>query len=47
MDSDVSNLAVYVVKFDVLHWPDIPEFITRSVELWNRWIRLACYYNRV
>jgi len=22
------------------HWPDILEFITRSAEFWNRWIRL-------
>ena len=29
------------------HWPDTREFITRTVELWNRWIRLLCYYNRV
>jgi len=27
------------------HWPETREFITRSVELWNRWIRLSCYYN--
>jgi len=26
------------------HWPDNREFITRTVELWNRWIRLSCYY---
>jgi len=29
------------------HWTDTHEFITRTVELWNRWIRLSCYYNRV
>ena len=29
------------------HWPDTRELITRTVELWNRWIRLSCYYNRV
>jgi len=29
------------------HWPDTHEFITQTVELWNRWIRLSCYYNRV
>jgi len=23
------------------------DFVTRTVELWNRWIRLSCYYNRV
>ena len=27
--------------------PDTREFITRTVGLWNRWIRLSCYYNRV
>jgi len=27
------------------HWPDSREFITRTVELWNRWIRLSCNYN--
>ena len=29
------------------HWSDTLEFITRTVELWNRRIRLSCYYNRV
>jgi len=29
------------------HWPDTREFITQTVELWNRWITLSCYYNRV
>jgi len=29
------------------HWPDTCEFITQTIELWNRWIRLSCYYNRV
>ena len=29
------------------HWPETHEFITWTVELWNRWIRLSCYYNRV
>jgi len=28
-------------------WSDTREFITRSVELWTRWIRLSCYYSRV
>ena len=23
------------------HWPDTCEFITQTVELWNRWIRLV------
>jgi len=27
------------------HWPDTRAFITRNVELWNRWIRLSCYYS--
>jgi len=29
------------------HWPDTIEFITQTVELWNRWMRLSCCYNRV
>jgi len=29
------------------HWPETREFITRTVELWKRWIRLSCYYNIV
>jgi len=29
------------------HWPETREFITQTIELWNRWIRLSCYYNRV
>jgi len=29
------------------HWPETCEFIKRTVELWNRWIRLSWYYNRV
>jgi len=24
------------------HSPETREFITRTVELWNRWIRLSC-----
>jgi len=29
------------------HWPEIREFITQIIELWNKWIRLSCFYNRV
>jgi len=29
------------------HWPATREFITWTIVLWNRWIRLSCYYNRV
>jgi len=29
------------------HWPETREFITRTIELWNRWMRLSCYYSRV
>ena len=25
------------------HWTDTREFITRTAELWNRWIRLSSY----
>jgi len=27
--------------------PDTREVITRTVELWNKWARLSCYYSRV
>jgi len=39
----------YALSFDIVYtyWPDTREFITQTVELWNRWIRLSCYYNRV
>jgi len=29
------------------HWPETCEFITQTIELWNRWIWLPCCYNRV
>ena len=29
------------------HWPANRELIKMTDELWNRWIRLSCYYNRV
>jgi len=29
------------------HWPDIREFTSWTVELWNRWIRLSCHDNRL
>jgi len=40
---------VYTLTFYIgwEHWPDTCEFITPSVELWNRWIRLSRCYNRV
>jgi len=36
---------VYLIAYK--HWPDTREFITQTVQLWNRWIRLSCYYNRI
>jgi len=36
--------VIYIVDE---HWPDTRDFITRNIELWNRWIRQSCYYNRV
>jgi len=30
--------------FIYTQWPDTREFITRTVELWNRGIRVPCYY---
>jgi len=29
------------------HWTDSREFITRTVQLWNRCSRLSCYFNRI
>ena len=29
------------------HWPDTREVTIWSAEVWNRWIRLSCYCNRV
>ena len=29
------------------HWPETGEFVTQTIELWNMWITLSCYYNRV
>jgi len=33
--------------FGIAWEPDTREFIMRSAELWNRWNRFSCYYNRV
>jgi len=27
--------------------PFVRELITWTVELWDRWIRLSCYYNNI
>ena len=37
------------LEYIILHGNiyQIPEFITQTVELWNRFIRFSCYYNRV
>ena len=35
------------MKNYVLLYEKTREFITQTVELGNRWIRLSCYYNRV
>jgi len=29
------------------YWPHALEYIKRTAELWNKWIRLSCYYNWV
>jgi len=44
----ISHIYIFI-HFCIVweHWPDTREFITRSVELWNRWISVSCYYNRV
>ena len=40
--------TLFVLVLHCIAWEhDTPESITRSAELWNRWIRLSCYYNRV
>jgi len=39
----VYNTYISVCKY----WPDTHVFITQTVELWNRWIILSCYYSRV
>jgi len=41
--NDIAFLRHYIVYE---HWPDTREVITQTVELWNRWVRLSCYYNR-
>jgi len=38
------SMNLYVV---CEHWPATCEFITQTIKLWNRWIRMSCYYNRV
>ena len=43
-------LYIHVVQFLLVfsvykHRPD--KFIARTVELWTRWIKQSCYYNRV
>mgnify|MGYP007133234786 FL=1 len=40
----IETLRLFIVYE---HWPETHEFITRTVELWNKWIRLSCYYNTV
>jgi len=37
----------YILGIVYKHWPGTREFITWTVELWNRWIKLSCCYNRV
>ena len=50
---DTKAPAVFVYRTILIptiiykHWPDTREFITRTVELWNRWIKLSCYYNSI
>ena len=45
--ADETNSWIYFLPSVYKHWTDTREFITWTVELWNRWIRLSCYYNRV
>jgi len=39
----LTSMCIIVYK----HWPDTRKSITRTVELWNRWLILSWYYNRV
>jgi len=39
------NCCYYCIVCE--HWSDTREYITRSAKLWNKWIRLSCYYSRV
>jgi len=42
---DDYNIAVYLYHNCMQeHWQYTREFITRTVELWNGWIRVSCYY---
>jgi len=38
---NISNIIMCTIVYK--HWPDTCEFIRRTDELWNRWIRLSCY----
>jgi len=39
--------VIYKLAIVYKHWPGTREFITRTNELWNTWIRWSCYCNRV
>ena len=43
------DCTFYILSIGIAweHWPDTREFITQSADLWNRWIRLSYYSNRV
>jgi len=41
------KLDILIMCIVYKHWPVTHEFFTRTVELWNRWIRVSCYYYRV
>jgi len=43
-DNKIMSVSTTVVY---QHWPETCEFITQTIELWDRWIRLSSYYNRV
>jgi len=43
----LSQFAAQMGYIVYKHWPDTCEFITWTIELWNRWNRLSWYYNRV
>jgi len=38
------TFCIYKYDYSIVykHWSETHEFITQTVELWNRWIRLSC-----
>ena len=41
--SSVSPVCMHFQGIARKHWPDYHEYITWTVELWNRWVMLSCF----